>query len=430
MKKYIIFLLPIFLYSADFSDIIKSIDTNLLIKSKQQQTKALQKLLEAKKAKNYPSIDVHVEAIRLRDTPSTVFDIGGVKYPSTIGTRTNLNAELSITYPLFTGFAITKSIQKAELKVVKSQLETKELKRELYLKIASIYSSIYSLNQAINASLEAKTAIEKSYKKAKGLYDNGLINISNLYNIEAKKYEIISTIKGYKEQKNSLINDLFYLTNIKTDVKELPNIKLYKDKKSLTDTALKTRADIKAIKTELKLDNSDIALAKSKYYPTIALFGAVKKQGDTLRLNGNGFTNADQSYIGATLCYNIFDGKEKQSQREAAYAKRTARVLYFSDYKRAVKKEIFNAISKLNSLKYQSFAAKKEVEASKSYYELINGRFENSMASGDELSRAIAHLAQIKAKEQNIKAKIFLQKCKILLLTGSDYFLKKLTLGI
>ena len=184
MKKYIILLLPLFLYSANFNELIKSVDTNLLIKSKQQQTKALKKLLNAKRAKNYPSVDVHVKAIRLYDTPTTIMHIPGFSSPLPMGTKTNLDAGLSVAYPLFTGFAITKSIQKAKLKVIKSKLESQELKRELYLKIASIYSNIYSLNEAIKASFEAKTAIEDSYKKAKGLYDNGFINNPIIHQIK------------------------------------------------------------------------------------------------------------------------------------------------------------------------------------------------------------------------------------------------------
>jgi len=425
-----IFLLPLFLYSANFSDLIKSVDNNLLVKSKEQQTVALKKLLKAKKAKNYPSINIETKAIRLYDTPTTNLHLPGFNSPLPVGTKTNLDAQLSITYPLFTGFAITKSIQKAKLKVIKNQLETKELKRELYIKIAILYSGIYSLNEAINASLEAKTAIDKSYKKAKGLYDNGFINISNLYKIEAQKYEIISAIKSYEEQKNSLINNLAYITNIKTDIKKLPHLKLQNDEENLKKIALNQRADIKTIKTELKLDSRDIALAKSKEYPSIALFGAIKREGDNLNLDGNGFTNADQSYIGASLSYNIFDGGEKRAQKEAAFVKKYARKLYFDDYKRAVIKDIKNAFQTLKSLKYQLKAANKQMEASKSYYKLVNGRFENSLASGDELSRSIADLAQTKAKEKSIKAKIFLQKCKISLLAGSDYFLKNLNLGI
>jgi len=423
LKKYIIFLLPIFLYATSFNDLIKSVDNNLLVKSKQEQTKALKKMLKAKKAKNSPFIDLQLNATRLYDTP-----MAGGFGPTllTIGTKTNLDASLTITYPLFTGFAITKSIEKAKLKFIKSKLETKELKRKLYLKIASLYSAIYSSNKALIASNDAKKAIEDSYKKAKGLYDNGLINISNLYKIEAQKYEILSTIQSYKEQKNSYINDLVYLTDKRTDVKVLPYISTSTNINLLQNRAFNSRADIKALKVQLKIDKKDIALAKSKRYPQIALFGAIKRQGDDLGLNGNGFTNADQSYIGASLKYNIFDGGEKRSERQASRAKRDARALYFADYKRAVIKNIKNAILRLDSLSFQLKTSAKQVEASKSYYNLTNGRFDNSLASGDELSRAIANLAKSRAKEQNIKAKIFLQICKINLLVGSDYFMKSI----
>ncbi len=424
MKKFIFLLLPLFLYSANFSDLIKSVDNNLLVKSKQEQTKALKKLLSVKKAKNYPSVDFHLKAVRLYDTPTTTLHVPGLNHPLPVGTKTNLDASIAVTYPLFTGYAITNSIKIAKLKLIKNRLETKELKRELYLKIASLYSGVYSLNQARKASNEAKTAIEKSYKKAKGLYDNGFINISNLYKIEAQKYEIISSITSYKEQKNSLINDISYITHIKTDVKSLPDFTV--SKKDLISTALSQRADIKAIKTQLKIDNKDIAFAKSKYYPNIAIFGAIKRQGDDLSLDGNGFSNADQSYIGATLNYNIFDGGEKSSERQAALAKKIARKLYFADYQRGVIKNIKNALSKLKSLKSQLKAANKQVEASESYYKLTSGRFENSLASGDELSRAIAELAKTKAKKEDIKSKIFLQYTQISLMAGNDYFLKKL----
>ncbi|NOX14762.1 MAG: TolC family protein [Epsilonproteobacteria bacterium] len=423
MKKYILFLLPIFLYSSTFNDLIKSIDNNLLIQSKKEQTKALKKLLLTKKAKNYPFIGIQAKATRLYDTPTAG---GFAPTPIIVGTKTNLDISLNITYPLFTGFAITNSIKKAKLQLLKSRLETQELKRELYLKIVTIYSSIFSLNEAIQASYEAKNAIEKSYEKAKGLYKNGFINISNLYKIEAEKYEIFSTIESYKEQRDSLTNDLQYITGIKVNVSFLPNFNLMQNKNRLQKIALNQRADIKALRVELKINKKDIALANSKKYPTITLFAALKRQGDSLRLDGNGFENADQSYIGANLNYNIFDSGEKKDEKQAAIAKRVATKLYFADYKRVIKKNIKNAFLRLKSLKFRAISANKQIKASQSYYNLTNGRFENSLASGDELSRSIADLAKAKAKKQEIKAKIFLQKCKISLLAGSSFFLKKI----
>jgi len=417
---------PTVLFGSNFHTLIDNIDTNLLIKSKQEQTKALKKDYFSQKANNKPTIDIELNTIRLNQTPTTTFILGNQTYTVPIGTQNNITAQLFVSYPIFTGYAITTLIDKANLNIIKNQLETENLKRKLYLRTSTLYSKIYSLSQAIKASQEAKISIIQSYKKAKGLYNNGLINISNLYSIEVKQYEIDSIIKNYQEQKESLENELFYITNTKISIKQLPKLNTTKDLNKLYNLALQYRADLKVILTNLKIDQTDISLIKSKNYPTISLIGAYKKQGDSLTLNGNGFTNSDQSYIGINIKYNLFDAHKIKYTQEAALLKKHSREIFFNDYKISIKKDLKNSLLRLDSLTYQLKTAQKQILAAKSYYKLIKGRFENSLASGDELSRSIATLAQAKANKENIKAKIFLQKSTILLLCGKEYFLKNI----
>ncbi|WP_331775702.1 TolC family protein [Sulfurospirillum sp. 1612] len=427
MKKYIFFIIPIFLYGATFQDLIHSVDKNLLIQSKHKQNQALKSLLHKTQAKRYPNLEMNLNATRLKDIPTTQLHISalpGLNQPLPMGTRTNLSAALSITYPIFTGFAISENIEKAKLKIIKNRLETTDLKRQLYLKISMLYANIFTINKTIKATNDAKTAITDSYKKAKSMYDNGLINIANLYKIEAKQYEIIATLATLKNQKEQLVETLQYITNIKTDITSLPPLTLHMDTKALIDMALRNREDIQALKTELKIDDKDILLANSQSYPQIFLVGALKKEGDDLNLNGNGYTNADQSYIGATLRWNLFDGGAIKSEKEAATYKKTAQRLYLQDYERSVTKEIHHALLKLQSLKRVQSATQKELRSAKSYYELTQGRFDNGLISADELSRAIADFANIKAKFEGTKANIFLQKCNIYLLCGAHIFVK------
>ena len=425
MKKYIILFLPIFIYASSFSELIKSVDKNLLVKSKQEQTKALNSMLEAKKSKNSPFVDIEINAVRLKDTPTTSLSALGLTSPIAMGTKTNLDASLSITYPLFTGFAITNSIEKARLEVVKNELETADLKRKIYLKIAGLYAQVFSLDRALEATKEAKIAIDDSYKKAKGLYDNGFINIANLYKIEAQKYDIEATMASYKEQKQNALNNLFYITQTKADASQLPQFDFALTQDTLIQKALKNREDIKALQTSLKIDDYDIKLVKSKLFPQIGLFAALKKQGDDLSFNGNGFTNADESYVGASLKWNVFDANERKKKQEAAQYKKNTQNIYFIDYVEKVKTQIKNSFLTLASLNYKKKATLKEVSASKSYFELTKGRFENNLASADELSRAIADLASVKGKLQSIYAQIFLQKCQLTLLGGTQLFLQQ-----
>ena len=63
-----------------------------------------------------------------------------------------------------------------------------------------------------------------------------------------------------------------------------------------------------------------------------------------------------------------------------------------------------------------------ELKAQKEYYKLTKGRFENQLASADELSRAIADFYKAKAKVSVLKSQIFIQTTKIGLLAGLDRF--------
>ncbi len=420
MKKMIILLLPVLMFSGELANIIQGIDNSLLVKSSKIKTKALKKMVGVYEGKNYPSIDLDFKAIRLKDTPTATFVLPLMPPITTpVGTKSNVSLGLGFTYPIFTGYAITNMVEKAKLEVVKSKLKTKNLKRELYLKSIMLYSNIYALSKAINATKEAIKALDISLKKANKLYKNDLINLSEVYNIKAKKYDVTATLETLKAKRNLLVNTLFYISGVKVG-KDLKLIKLtgFKKEKSTIKYALQNREDLNILKKELDISEKEIKLAKSKFYPTVAIMGGIKKQGDSLRLNGNGYSNADESYIALGVKWNIFDGFAKDKQAEAARLKKEATLLYLNDYKQKIKTNIENSFFVLSSLKSKLSAAKEQLKSQEEYCKLVKGRFENALSSADELSRAIASLAKAKANVQQYKAKIFFQKYKIILQTG------------
>ena len=420
MKKIILFILPVLLFSTTLKEVIKGIDNSLLVKSSKTKTKALKKMVGVYEGKNYPSIDLDFKAIRLKDTPTTTFVLPSMPPITTpIGTKSNVSLSLGFAYPIFTGYAISNMIEKAKLEVIKSKLKTKNLKRELYLKSIMLYSNIYALSKAINATKEAIKALDIYLEKANKLYKNDLINLSEVYNIKAKKYDVTATFETLKAKRNSLINTLFYISGVRVE-KNLKLIKIagFEKEKSIINYAFKNREDLNILKKELNIDEREIRLAKSKFYPTVAIVGGIKKQGDSLRLNGNGYSNADESYIGLGVKWNLFDGFAKDRKTEAARLKKEAILLYLNDYKQKIKTNIENSFFVLSSLKSKLLAAKEQLKSQEEYYKLIKGRFENALSSADELSRAIADLAKAKANIQQYKAKIFFQKYKILLQAG------------
>ena len=415
------------LFGEDYFEIIKKVDNSLTLKRATYLEKAAKKIYEAEKGKNLFSIDATLQAIRLKQKPTMYMHLPLAPVSALqVGKKSNFQGEISLTYPLFSGFAISSSIDKKRLDYEKAKLQKMDIKRRLFFNTTKLYSAIFSLKEVLKAQKKAKVAIDLALKKAKAFYEKGLLSPSEVYNIEAKKYEIETQIIKTDGEIKKLLNNLSYLLNTKVeDVQDLIEIKVPK-KEKIINIALQKREDILSLKKALLIDKMDEKLVKSKFYPQIALTGAIKKQGDSLRLNGDGYTNADKSYIGAAIKYNLFNGFSDKRALEAAKIKTLAKSVELSEYKESVKTDIKNAYIELKTLNFKLLSIKAEVKFKEEYYKLTLGRFENQLVNADELSRSIADLAEARAKEANVKSEIFNQKIKIYLLGGLNFFEKRI----
>ncbi len=407
------------LFGAGFEDVLKGVDDARLLQAKGFEIKAKEWLYKAAKGKSFPSLDVKLEAIRLKDTPTLYLHIPHTPVLGVpAGTKSRYIGEIGISYPLFTGFAIKNLIQKSRLEVVKAKLEKKDLQRRLYLQAAKLYGALYSLEHAADALKKAKDALEASYKKAKGFYDQGLIPLSDLTNIDAKRFEIEAKLQEIKAKKAQVEELLHYLCGKRLSKVKLPVIVLPKD------LNVQKREDILALQKEVAIASKEVALAKSSFYPHIGLKAAFRRFGDTLKLEGDGFRNADESYVAGVVKYNLFHGGSDEAKIEAARMKRVAQKIVLNDYLHKARTELVSNMKILKAKEAKFIAARKGVEAAKSYYELTLGRYKNQLVSADELSRAIASLAEAQARLAEVEAEIFEQKCKVLLLSSLKNFQK------
>ncbi|WP_300368681.1 TolC family protein [Hydrogenimonas sp.] len=414
------------LHAQTYRQVIEKVDNALVLERAKELEMAAGMQAEAAKGKNLPSLDAHLSAAYLKDTPTMILHFPAVPGPTSaipMGTKEKWEGDVTLSYPLFTGFAVTASIDKATFEHQLASLKRLDLRRNLYLRTTRLYTAIYAADRVLDATHKALKAIEDAYRKAKGLYDNGLLPPADLYNIEAKKYAIEAEITEAQTEKERYMNRLSYLLNQPVDRIEPPFVSQKElSKERIIQTALRSREDIRALQTSLKIDESIEKLAKSRYYPTVGLAASLKKQGDTIELNGDGYTNADRSYVGAAASWNLFSGFSDEKSVEAARHRILAAKIELNDYKNRVKTDIENAFLVLTAIQSKLMSAKMEENARSEYYKLTEGRFENQLASADELSRAIADLAAARSKVSVLESEIFNQKAAIWLMGGIESF--------
>lgn len=425
MKKWISLILPTLMWGQSYHEVIESLNTSLSIQSAQQLEKAAYEHAKMTEGKHYPTIDASLTAIRFQEVPTVTF-YSPAPQTAPMGTKNYTQGSITISYPLFSGFAISALNEKSAIEHEKAGLALSDLKRNLYLNATQIYGNILSSDNTIQAHQEAKKAMDDAYAKAKGFYDHGLLAPAELYAIEAKQHNVDAHLSQAKNRKKQAINQLSYLSH--SDIKDaipFTDTLVTPEHNDLVTLALSEREDLKALAKGLKLAQSDITLAKSQYYPNIALVGALKHQGNTLELNGDGYSNANKSYAGATASWNLFNGLSDSHGVQAAQAQKLSAQMIYEDYKNKVTMEIDNAYEELNTLESMLHSVQMEVKAAQEYTNLTHGRFDNKLASADELSRAIADLSSTKAKEAILKSDLFTQKATLWLLGGLKVYEEK-----
>ena len=422
MKRLIIFILPTFLSAQSYPEVISVLDHSLMLQSAQQLETAAFESYQAAEGKNLPSLDAGISAIKFQDTPTVTF--GSMKLP--MGTKKHTEGSLTLTYPLFSGFAISSSIEKAKFLHEKAVLEVADLKRNLYINATKLYSAVAVADEIIAAQEEAKNAIGESYAKAKGLYDNGMLAPAELYAIEAKKFEIDAQITESLNRKSQALNQLSYLTGVKIDSAYIPENTLpIPDRDDIVSRALAEREDVLALTKSMDIAQSDVRISQSRYYPAVALIGSLKGQGDSLEFDGDGYTNGNKSYAGVSASWNLFNGFSDIHTSEAAKAAKLASSITLEDYKHRVSTDIDNAYLDMGATQSKLESARMQVRASSEYAKLTRGRFENQLAGADELSRSIADLASAKAKMANLESELFNQTAVLWLEGGLNTFQDK-----
>lgn len=426
MLRTFFLLIPAFVLAADLADLVRLADKSLAIRAAQEQRDAARSLFEAQRSQNLPRLDLAYQGIYFKEKPVMFFG-------SSLGTETiqtgpmnSYSGHLRLSYPLFTGFALSSLTDEKRIAWIQSELAIEDAKRNLYLGVVRLFCGIHTAREASHAAKKAHAAAEESLNKARGFYEKGMLPISEVLNLEARVYEAKAALLRTKNREKILKNELGALLGQPVnETGSLPHVGEY-DATALIKQASQQRPDLQILKEETKKAQERITQARSGLYPRLTLVVQEQRIGDDPSIDGDGFTNKDKSYAGFMLEYNLFGGGETIRGIEAARHQFLAARHLYDDYANRVRALLENADAQIISLAAEKEAAQKELEFRRGYCDLTRGRFENQLASADELGRAIADLAISEAKVQEISAMLYEAYAVLLLEVSPGAFLDSL----
>ncbi|MFH1490257.1 MAG: TolC family protein [Pseudomonadota bacterium] len=244
-----------------------------------------------------------------------------------LNTQDNYLWKGTITQPLFTGFALTSAYELSKLGIDQSEMELDLEKLDLVLRVKESYFNILKADKAVEVTQKAVEGFSSHVKVAKSFYDVGMIPINDLLKAEVElsnaQYELVRSQNAAKITRANFnvvlarpVNEPVSVEDIVAYEPETGNFETYLEK------ALINRPEIKTIELNLLQTDQQIRLAKSKYYPEVALNYDYIREGDHFEVAGSEFHDSGRWQVTAALTWTFwewgktgYDVREKESLR-------------------------------------------------------------------------------------------------------------------
>ena len=381
-------------------------------------TKIESKKLELDVVKNIQYPDFKISGQYLRLAGATVeLPINGASQSSNSRPAPNVNeliiGQANINMPLFSGFKIQNTIAANENLYKAEQSKAIQTKEEVALKVVEYYANLYRAKKSIKLISENLKSASQRVTDFQDLEKNGVIARNDLLKAQLQQSKVQLSLD--ESTKNASILN-FYLINlmklpaeyiIEIDEHQFDNSKSETKIATFTD-ALKNRKDLEAFNFIKKVGENNIEIARSDYFPQIALKGgytALRLQNVATISNalsfGLGF-NYDLSSI-FKVGKNIKLAKNKLKETE-----QNQEILSEN-----IKIQVFNNTENYNLTLKQNLVYQQAVEQASENYRIVKDKYDNGLSTTNDLLEADVEQLNSKLNYALSRANSFLKYYEI-----------------
>lgn len=377
-------------------------------------TKVAASKLEMEIIKNnqYPSFKVSGQYLQL-SAANVNSHLGGSG--SGLEVSQLLLGQANITITIFSGFKIKNSISASENNYKSQSFSASHTKEELALKVVELFASLYKSTEMVSLLKENIKSTQQRTKDFSAMVDNGLLAKNDLLKVQLQESNValsLATAQKYVNVINYQLVSLLHLpenTSIDIDIEAVK--KDMASNQMLTISAL--RNDLEALNFQQKASDARIKIAKADFYPSLALTGGyiALDLKNTLSVSNAMNYGVGFNYDLASIFKN---GKEvKLAKIRSEEAKQA--IAQLSD---KIKEETQQAQENYSlSLKQSKVYALASEQATENY-RIIKDKYDNSLASTNDLLEADVQQLQSKINLALSQAEIALKYYQLQFASG------------
>jgi outer membrane protein TolC len=326
--------------------------------------------------------------------------------------------QVNATVPVFAGFKIQNSISVYENMYQAETATASQTKEEIAMKVINNYANLYKAQKTIELLKENQKSAQQRAIDFSEMEKNGIIPRNDLLKSQLQVSKIQLSIDEAATNLN-IVN--FYLVTLlklpvetKLEVRESDFANFQMDNIPVNEEpALQNRKDLEAIRFQEKASQANIKMAKSAYYPAIALIG-----GYTALDLKNVITVQNAMNIGIGVSYDLSAILKngtlvKLAESKSLEVQNSQAIL--TDY---IKIQVQKAIEDYDLALKQNEVYGQALEQSTENYRIIKDKYDNGLSDTNDLLEADVEQLGSRINKALAKANIIQKYYELLSVTG------------
>lgn len=329
-----------------------------------------------------------------------------------------LLGQVTASVPVFAGFKIQNNIDLLDNLYQAETANAIQSKEEIALKVVNYYASLYKAQKTIEILIENQKRAKQRVVDFIDLEKNGIIPRNDLLKSQLQVSKIQLAID---EATNNLNIVNFYLvtllkldSNTQIEIKESDFVNFQMNNvPSDEGPALENRKDLEALRFQAKASQSNIKIARSAYFPSIAIMGGYS----ALELQ-NFISVQNAMNIGVGISYDFTsllknDDLVKVAESKAMEVQNAEAIL--TDY---IKIQVQKAIEDYQLAIKQDLVYAEAVDQATENYRIVKDKYDNGLSNTNDLLEADVDQLTAKINKALGKANIIQKYYELLSVTG------------
>lgn len=305
--------------------------------------------------------------------------------------------EVTLSQPLFSGFAISARHRLAELGLETRELELQQTRQAIALQVRQRCYDLLMAGRTLKVAGSSEAALAAHEADVAQFHENGLVPLNDLLKARVARADALQqrhrAEAGIRAVRSALCLLLGWDFAGDLEIVDIPpSMPLLPALNAQIEQALEARPEAAVLKQSIQSKQNEQVLAKSEYFPRIDLLGKYQQDGDDLGAGSNDYSNQYNASLGVQAHWTFFEFGKTRARSAKINAEQRALMLALEKIQDDIRLQVIQARLDLDVAARNIETATVALGQAREHWRITNLLYQQQLTTSTEVLDARSYL--------------------------------------